>query len=251
MGRPEPEAPPQEAHNLVVAVLGRAVAGHSLKAVPIHCVDVVEMVFEPTAARANHWDRVYRSSGETEVSWFQREPQMSLELLNALGIGPAESVIDVGGGASVLVDALVRRSFADLCVLDVSAAALDLARSRLGDRARGVEWLQCDVLTWRPSRAFDVWHDRAVFHFLGDEADRRRYVQVLRTATAPGSHVILGVFAADGPDRCSGLPVTRYDPADLASMIGAGFDVVARRREEHRTPSGAVQPFTWLALRRL
>ncbi len=207
------------------------------------------MVNGSDAARARHWDEVYCSFGETGVSWFQPQPRVSLELLDELGVGPAASVVDVGGGTSTLVDELLRRGFSRVCVLDVSAAALDLARARLGGRADRVEWARCDVLAWRPARVYDVWHDRAMFHFLVEEADRRRYVQVLRGAIAPGGHVVLGVFAADGPDHCSSLPVARYDPAGLAAVIGEGFEAVLERREEHRTPAGALQPFTWLVMR--
>lgn len=197
--------------------------------------------------RREHWDERYRTVGAEAVSWFQEEPTVSLELLDDLGIGPDASLIDVGGGASVLVDRLVARGATDVTVLDVSAEALDIAAARVPSDA--VTWLCADVLTRRPDRRYDVWHDRAVFHFLVDDEDRDRYLTALRAATADGSHVIIGTFAADGPEQCSGLPVRRYDPVGLVEALGAGFEPVRQRREDHVTPSGAVQHFTWVAFR--
>ena len=209
----------------------------------------------PTAAasgadeeRVSHWDGVYSRRGPTEMSWFQATPTVSLELLDVLGVSPKSAVIDVGGGASVLVDHLLERGFEDVSALDVSAAALRSARSRLTSSAP-VTWLRADVLSWRPERGFDLWHDRAVFHFLTDAADRLTYLRTMRRALRPGGAVIMGTFAADGPDHCSGLPVARYSPDQLADAIGAEFDIVAVRREVHTTPTGAGQPFSWVAAR--
>jgi hypothetical protein len=156
--------------------------------------------------------------------------------------------VDVGGGASVLVDRLLDAGYRDLTVLDVAAAALDRARTRLGSRAGRVTWLVADLLTWVPARRYRVWHDRAVFHFLTAAAARDRYREVLHHALVPGGHVAVGTFAADGPTSCSGLPTARYGPDELAAQV-PGYRVVHRRREVHRTPSGGIQPFTWLLLR--
>ncbi len=173
---------------------------------------------------------------------------MSLDLLDDLGIGPESSVVDVGGGESVFVDRLVARGFRDLTVLDVSDAALAVARRRVGSSGR-VTWLVQDVLAWRPERRYDLWHDRAVFHFLaGGEVDE--YLAVLEGALSPGGAIILGTFALEGPPSCSGLPVTRYSVDDLATVLGGGFEVVARRSELHRTPAATEQVFTWVAARR-
>jgi ubiquinone/menaquinone biosynthesis C-methylase UbiE len=196
--------------------------------------------------RATHWDGVYSGRGLTEMSWFQATPTASLELLDALGVSPQSAVIDVGGGASLLVDHLLERGFDDVSVLDVSEAALRSARSRLTSSAP-VTWVRDDVLTWRPQRGFDLWHDRAVFHFLTDAVDRLTYLRTMRRALRPCGTVIVGTFASDGPDHCSGLPVARYSSEELADAIGPEFDIVAVRREVHTTPTGAVQPFSWLA----
>jgi SAM-dependent methyltransferase len=182
------------------------------------------------------------------VSWFEPRPRVSLAVVESLGIGPHEAVVDVGGGASRLVDHLVALGWSDVTVLDVSAAALRAARARLGDHP-GVTWLHQDVLTWRPTRRYGLWHDRAVLHFLTDPAEARTYRAVLRSALAPNGAVVLGTFSPEGPETCSGLPVRRYAPDDLAALLGEGFEVVEVRGETHTTPTGARQPFTWVAAR--
>jgi trans-aconitate methyltransferase len=196
-----------------------------------------------------HWDSRYADPGPTAVSWYQEHPDVSLELIDRCGLRPTAALVDVGGGAGTLVDALLAAGWSDLTVLDISATALDVARTRVGLDPR-VTWLEHDLLTWQPVRRYDVWHDRAVFHFLVDDADRRRYKRVLAAGLAPTGTVIVGTFASDGPTHCSGLPVARYDPAALAEALGGPWEVMATRREEHRTPRGAVQPFSWVAMRR-
>jgi SAM-dependent methyltransferase len=197
-------------------------------------------------AGADHWDTAYSTRGVDGVSWYQAVPALSLELLEALDIPREAAVIDVGGGASFLVDELVARGFRDLTVLDLSASALDATRERLPDGAP-VRFVQADLLEWEPDRRYDVWHDRAVFHFLVAASDRDRYVATLREAVVPRGTVIVGTFAEDGPELCSGLPVDRYSAADLSAALGDAFDVLETRREHHVTPRGAVQPFTWVA----
>ena len=196
--------------------------------------------------RAAHWDDAYRAIGVESVSWFEPEPTMSLALLDALGTRPEDAVLDVGGGASTLVDHLVDRGFGDVTVLDVSVVALEEGRARLGPDAP-VGWLREDLLSWRPPRRYDIWHDRAVFHFLSDPADRRRYLGVLADGVAAGGAVIIGTFAEDGPQSCSGLPVARYSAADLCQELGPLFQPLVCKREVHVTPTGVLQPFTWVA----
>lgn len=199
---------------------------------------------------ARHWDDVYTSRGTAGVSWFQAVPTLSMELIEALGITPDAAVVDVGGGASALVDHLVDRGFRDLTVLDLSETALEAGRRRIGTAAP-VRWLHSDVLTWQPVRRFGLWHDRATFHFLVDETDRLRYLDVLTAGLEVGGALIMATFAEDGPDRCSGLPVARYSPEDLSRVVGAQFAITELRTETHVTPAGTVQPFTWVAGRRL
>jgi 2-polyprenyl-3-methyl-5-hydroxy-6-metoxy-1,4-benzoquinol methylase len=202
-----------------------------------------------SGARAEHWAGTYRSKGTEDVSWFQREQAVSLRLLQAAGIGSGRSLIDVGGGASVLVDRVIDLGGTDVTVLDIAEEPLTASRARLGERAVEVSWLTENVLTWTPSRRYDLWHDRAVFHFLTEPADRDRYRQVLRQALAEDGQVVIATFADDEPTSCSGLPVARYSPEALADEFG-DFEVAESVREEHATPWGAIQPFTWLWLRR-
>jgi SAM-dependent methyltransferase len=198
---------------------------------------------------AARWDEVY-AQGDTTCSWFQDAPEMSLRMLDAARVTPVDSVIDVGGGASPLAGALLERGFRDVTVLDISAAAMGQARHRLGPRAGEVHWLTADIRAWRPPRRYAAWHDRAVFHFLTAEPDRRDYRRALAEATTPGAVAVVGCFAPDGPQRCSGLPVARYGPGDLAAELAPYWQLIAQDGEEHTTPSGLVQPFTWAALRR-
>jgi SAM-dependent methyltransferase len=195
-----------------------------------------------------HWQATYAAKGARNVSWFQLEPEMSLELIEQVGLGPGAAILDVGGGASRLAGRLIARGFTDITVLDISGGALDLARAELGNNASRVNWIEQDLLSWSPQRRYGLWHDRAVFHFLLDPSDVERYAETLRSAISHRGKVIIGTFAPDGPERCSGLPVARYGPDELAAAFGAAFTTVATRREEHRTPSGSLQPFTWVAL---
>lgn len=198
---------------------------------------------------AQHWDRVWTDKREHEVSWFSPDAATSLQLVARAGLGPDARVIDVGGGASRLVDGLLDRGMRRVTVLDISAAALAAARARLADRAEQVSWLVGDVTKFVPPHAYDLWHDRAVFHFLsGDE--RAAYVEVMTKAVAPGGAAIVATFAPDGPERCSGLAVSRYDATALAEAVGPAFELVESEREEHVTPAGRVQAFTFVRLRR-
>ena len=200
------------------------------------------------ADRSNHWDDRYRTVGADQVSWFELEPALSLELLDLAGVTAAAPVIDVGGGASPLAGALVARGHADITVLDLSAEALARARAEL-THPDAVHWVEADLLTWAPTHRYDVWHDRAVFHFLVDPHDRATYLAVLRQALGSNGTVIVATFAADGPTMCSGLPVQRYSTGELVDELGPGFTPVATGRHDHSTPAGDVQPFTWVVLR--
>ncbi len=195
--------------------------------------------------RAHHWDSRYAGVGPTGVSWYQEHAAESVELMDLLGRSAGTTVLDVGGGASTFVDDLLRRGQRDVTVLDVSAVALDAARARLGDPPE-VTWITHDLLTWSPRRRWDLWHDRAVLHFLADDRDRATYVALLRRALQPGGGFVIGTFAPDGPTHCSGLPVRRYAVADLVALLG-DVEVVEHRRTVHHTPGGAGQPFTWVA----
>jgi len=192
-----------------------------------------------------HWDAVYLSKAPDSVSWFQLHPEPSLAALDWLGVPESASLIDLGGGASNLVDVLLQRGWSDLTVLDISRAALEVAKGRLGDHAAQINWLVADVTTWRPARTYDVWHDRALFHFLTREAHRKAYRHALETAVGRSGHVIIATFAPDGPERCSGLPVVRYDAQSLTKELGPSLKLRHHWREEHHTPGGASQMFNW------
>lgn len=193
--------------------------------------------------RQTHWQNVYTTKGEKEVSWFQERPEISLEFIAATRAGPNSAIVDIGGGASRLVDALLDEGYRKLTVLDLSEVALATSRERLGLRGEAVTWVAADVTTWRPSERYDVWHDRAAFHFLTDEKDRQAYVSRLEGALREGGEAIIGTFALSGPGRCSGLPVARYDASSLAAALGPKFRLLASREDEHRTPWGTLQAF--------
>jgi SAM-dependent methyltransferase len=201
------------------------------------------------AERARHWDSAYRGRGASAVSWFEEHPRQSLELIDRLSLPLTAAIVDVGGGAASLAEDLAARGFRDITVLDVSQAALDLSRERSAER-RGIDWVKADVLDWRPRRQFDLWHDRAVFHFLVEPSEQQRYVQTAGAAVAPGGSIIIATFADDGPEFCSGLPVARYSAEQLDVAMGDAFTAVEALRSEHTTPAGVMQPFTWLVARR-
>lgn len=204
------------------------------------------------APRQRHWDAVYLSRGEQQVSWYQADPALSAGLIAdqaaTMTAGKDSPVIDVGGGASLLASRLVSAGFTDVTVLDVSQAALAAAARRPGGAK--VTRIHADLLDWPPPRRYRIWHDRAVFHFLTSAADRAAYLATLRAALAGGGAIVLATFAADGPESCSALPVARYDTAGLAAELtaayGAAVTITGHRTQQHRTPAGAIQPFTWI-----
>lgn len=200
--------------------------------------------------KREHWDEVYRTKATDSVSWYQPTPEPSLRALDELQLPATAALIDIGGGASNLVDCLIARGWSDLTILDIAAPALDVAKARLQGDATRVSWIVADVTVWRPGRRYDVWHDRAVFHFLTEPEQRLAYRHALETGTAPGSVVIIATFAPDGPERCSGLPVQRYDAAALAAEFDSAFALERDWQEEHTTPGGGRQSFQWCVFRR-
>ncbi len=199
----------------------------------------------------DHWEKVYREEDPTTgVSWYQARPAMSLQLILATGILPNQPVIDVGGGASLLVDRLLEAGFEHLSVLDISSAALEHAQKRLGPRAGAITWIHTDITLFKPARTYSLWHDRAVFHFLTSSSERSEYLRVLRSALPPGGQLILGTFAEDGPVRCSGLSVMRYDARAICAELGSEFTLLEQQRESHFTPWKTEQKFNWFRFQR-
>ena len=203
-----------------------------------------------TGHRQDHWQRAYEATTDQEVSWHQESPEPSLTLVTAATASLASPIIDIGGGTSHLFDHLVRGGYSRVSVLDVSPSALAKAKARLGARAAEVHWITADITTWTPTELYEVWHDRATFHFMVTEADRSAYLARLRQALAPGGHVVIATFALDGPQKCSGLPVMRYDAESLAPMLGHDFMLVSSMPHLHRTPWGTVQSFQFSVFRR-
>lgn len=193
-----------------------------------------------------HWEKVYQTKQPDAVSWFQEHATRSLELIRSVGTSLNANVIDVGGGASTLVDDLLNSGFRNVSVLDLSASALEVARKRLGAAGDCVTWISGDICTVNlPEQAYDIWHDRAVFHFLTNPVDRAAYVQQVMKSVKPGGHVIVATFAPDGPEQCSGLPVARYAPGELHQEFGPSFELLEHMSEEHKTPWGSVQHFVY------
>ncbi|HLF73856.1 MAG TPA: class I SAM-dependent methyltransferase [Anaerolineales bacterium] len=201
--------------------------------------------------RKTHWEHIYETRLPTQVGWYQEHPQLSLQFIQRTGILPTGHIIDVGGGASTLVDNLLTAGFQHITVLDISAAALQLARQRIGPEAGRVSWIEADITQVDlPDQAYDLWHDRAVFHFLMQPEDRTRYIEQVRRAVRSGGHIIVATFAPDGPPKCSGLDVVRYDPEGLQHEFGPDFELVDSTREDHHTPSGVEQKYMYCYCRK-
>lgn len=192
--------------------------------------------------RKDHWDAVYTTKSSDEVSWYEVDPSLSLNLIQQVSPTP-NSVIDVGGGQSLLVDRLLDIGIGKVAVLDISNVALDRTKERLGGRAANVEWIEADVTSISNVGTFDLWHDRAVFHFLTEPKDREAYVELAVKSIPVGGHLVIGTFATDGPEKCSGLPVCRYDADSMASTLGNRFMLVSGHNHVHETPSGKEQHF--------
>ena len=197
-----------------------------------------------------HWDSVYTTRAETEVSWYQGDPQLSMDLIRSISLNE-DRVIDVGGGASVLVDKLLDAGYKSVTVLDISAAGLECTKARLGPAADTVNWIVADITTLDELGIYDVWHDRAVFHFLTDAADREKYVTLARNSLRPGGHVVIGTFGPNGPTRCSGLDVCRYDADTLSGEFAPGFELIRSTVDLHITPGGKTQEFVFCVLQRM
>lgn len=214
-----------------------------------HLVEAGETMSD--AQRRIHWENVYQTKGERDVSWFQETPRLSLEFILSTGVKSHAPIIDIGGGASRLVDALLDAKFENITVLDISERALATSKARLGARSAKVSWIVSDATFWHPAGTYAVWHDRAAFHFLTDPKNRADYVERLLRAVRLGGHVIIGTFALDGPEKCSGLAVVRYDAASLAALLGPAFDLLESRDDVHQTPMGTIQRFQFSRFQRL
>jgi ubiquinone/menaquinone biosynthesis C-methylase UbiE len=198
-----------------------------------------------------HWENIYTTKDATQVSWFQQHPELSFQLIEHTGVGKAGQIIDVGGGASTLVDDLLGNEYENVTVLDISATALMLAQQRLGQLASKVTWREANITQAElPHSFYDIWHDRAVFHFLTNAEDRARYVKAVQRSVKTGGHVIVATFGLDGPLRCSGLEVVRYTPDSLHEEFGNDFELVASTNELHQTPFGTEQKFVYCYCRK-
>ncbi len=204
-----------------------------------------------TADHARHWEQVYSTKQPDELSWFQADPALSFRILSDLPVQKDDPIIDVGGGASRLVDCLLAGGFSNISVLDISSAALEKSRKRLAEQAGNVTWIEQDITRFSPAQKYAVWHDRAVFHFLTRANDRLAYRQVLHQALAPGGYLVIMSFALDGPERCSGLDVVRYDADTLQKELGNELELFETHDHVHRTPWGSDQSFMCAVYRRL
>ena len=200
--------------------------------------------------RAGHWRKVWREKSPEGTSWFQSEPEMSLSMIEAAGFDPSQPLIDIGGGASLLIDRLIEMGCADLSVLDIAPEAMRHTRQRLGEKAGRIEWIAADAARWMPDRQYALWHDRAVFHFLTDPEDRSAYAGALRAGLARDGQAVIATFALNGPEKCSGLTVQRHGEKSLLAALGGGYEIRDTRTEDHITPGGAVQRFFWCRIAR-
>ena len=192
-----------------------------------------------------HWENIYHDKSPLDVSWYQKEPSLSLELIRNTQLASDEPIIDVGGGASVLVDYLCKEGFTNLAVLDISEIALTCAKKRLGVLAQNIEWYECDITRFSAPHRFSLWHDRAVFHFLTDKSGRKNYIKALKSALRPGGHLIIAAFTIGGPEKCSGLDIVQYDSEKLVAELGEDFELIEVKNEVHITPANKEQKFMY------
>lgn len=195
--------------------------------------------------RKTHWEKIYSDKSPLEVSWYQKQPILSLQIIHNIKLAFDAPIIDIGGGASTLVDCLCEEGYTHIGVLDISKKALAHAQKRLGDKANGVEWYEEDITLFRPPHQFSLWHDRAVFHFLTDESDRSKYLDVLKAALKPNGHLVIAAFAIGGPTQCSGLDIVQYDAEKLMAELGEDFELIEVANELHKTPANKEQKFTY------
>jgi len=201
--------------------------------------------------RKAHWEKVYREKAADSVSWFQSNPDVSLSLIKSCHLDIDDSLIDVGGGSSVLIDSLINLGHQNLSVLDISSAALSNSQERLGSLADRVNWLVEDVTNFQAPQKYSLWHDRAVFHFLTDKADREKYIEALKASLSENGYLILASFAIGGPEKCSGLPIVQYDEEKIMNELGAEFELVESKNEVHLTPWESEQSFKYFRLKRI
>ena len=201
--------------------------------------------------RKKHWGDVYQEKSSSDLSWYQKEPKLSLELIRSTNVANKDAIIDVGGGTSVLVDYLVKECFTNLTVLDISENAIARAKKRLGDSAKSIEWIVSDITQFDAPQKFSLWHDRALFHFLTDQSDREIYVKTLKNALKPEGHLIIATFAIGGPEKCSGLEIVQYDTEKMIAELGDNFKLIEERKEVHITPANKEQKFNFFLFRRV
>lgn len=197
----------------------------------------------------DHWEGLYAQKKPAQVSWYQSHPQHSLSLIGDTGIGTAASIIDVGGGASTVVDHLLQAGYRDITILDIARTAIERAQQRLGDLSQQITWVEGDITDYSPGRTFDIWHDRAVFHYLTLDSDRDFYLKAMHSSLKPGGQVIIATFSDIGPSQCSGLDIMRYNPESLSLALGSALHLVETLTEEHRTPEGGLQQFVYCRFR--
>jgi SAM-dependent methyltransferase len=201
--------------------------------------------------RKNHWETIYQTKSPDEVSWYQSDPMLSMKLIKDSELEKGLGIIDVGGGTSLLVDHLLDNGFEDIAVLDISENSLEISKARLGDRKDLVDWIVADVTKFNSPRKYSFWHDRAVFHFLVDEEDQKKYLEVLKKSLASNGQAVIATFALDGPSKCSGLDVVRYGSDSICETFGADFKLIGQYNESHLTPEEKEQRFTYFMFRRL
>jgi len=194
-------------------------------------------------SKKEHWDKAHAARHASEVSWYQQLPALSLGLIQKSDIAKDTPLIDVGGGASLLVDYLLNEGYRDITVLDVSGIALNMARDRLGDRAARVAWIEQDITCFEAERKYGLWHDRALFHFLTRRKERKKYIRALRRSLQPGGQLIISTFAIGGPTRCSGLDIVQYDAQKLEQELGEEFTLLEQEQVAHQTPAKKEQLF--------
>lgn len=201
--------------------------------------------------RKAHWERIYRTQPLEKSGWHQAVPQTSLLLIESLGLRKTDPIIDIGGGDSLLTDHLLDRGYTDLTVLDISAAAIQRAKDRLGNRADQAHWIEADITDFRPERTYACWHDRAAFHFLIRDEHVQAYLEALRQGTGQGSKLVIGTFSDQGPDRCSGLPVQQYSDDSLTQRFQPQFERIDCLRVDHRMPSGTLQNYLFCSFKKV
>jgi len=193
--------------------------------------------------RKTHWENVYDNISALEVSWYQKQPDLSMQLIHNTQLSRDVSIIDVGGGTSTLVDCLYNEGYKNIGVLDISSQALACTKTRLGDKSSEIEWFEGDITLFKPPHQFSIWHDRAVFHFLTNQSDRRKYINILKNALEAHGHLIIAAFAIGGPSQCNGLDIVQYNAEKLIAELGAGFKLVQEMKEIHITPANKEQKF--------